>query len=727
MKSLHAVLNALIGRTQINIEARDEQMKIRICNENGFANAGEDKRPCPKVCFMVKKLHPYKKTMLCKGEPCVHPATHAVRSPNPLNLLARVSAIFLLSSFGFAQTATGVTPVNVASRSDLALPLVSIGSSVGWKIGAEDYRLNVAQSLNNASLEVYSPEINLNDYANKTDRKNYYGDELYAKNAKLETTFKLSNSANLQLVNKKFGASLKHSFVQLFAGSLNAGFYPMSVQSLGNGKNSYQIRASQGVRVEASQFTVNVRGQFGQDQLVAFLDIGKDAIGQKVTLENYDADGKNEMSLSLVEPTNSVPLAISENLAWKGNTILVTPDLVGTWKILTRVLPTTKQFSNSVAFRFKIGGKPLFARIPGFPTPKTAFEPAKPAPTGVLQVSARANICGTVLQIKAGFKIKGIQYQAPTSLRLAPGNYTLLPDQLAGAKIQAVSVNIKANEVSSVNLNYVVALALSAQPQVLELKPGQSANLDVQVTTAFALVVPINLKLTPSAGIKVGTVSAGQALNSKAFKTSVVVSASSSGTINISLGAGCPTLEIPVKVTAPEPSAPAKLTLEKTVDRIEVTAGETVNYTITARNIGGSSANEIKLVDVLPQGLNGKNLQETFELKAGETRVFKLSAQVASDAKGSILNTATLDGNQQKLIATANVRVKVMPAPIPEPRALPAKLKFAKTVDRFEVNRGDTVQFTITVSNTAQLPQQFNSKTPCQQVWSLPTSRPFLI
>jgi uncharacterized repeat protein (TIGR01451 family) len=704
MKPLNAIFRALTGRSKVN--ARD-----KILNEKGFTNAGEH------------EVHPYEKTMPCRGEAatmpasdparevrfgiktgafyaqeCLHPATNMVRPSKPSNLLARVLGSLFFSSLAMAQV-TGVNPVNVASKTDLALPLVSIGSSVGWNIGAEDYRLKVSQNLNNASLEVFSPEINLGDYANKTDRKNYYGDELYAKNAKLETTFKLSNSANLLLVNKKFGSSLKHSFVQLYAGSLNAGFYPMAVQSSGNGKNSYQIRASQGVRVEASQFTVNVRGQFGQDQLVAFLDIGKDAIGQKVTLENYDADGKNEMVLSLIQPTNAVPMAVSENLAWKGNTILITPDLVGTWKILTRVLPTTKQFSNSVAFRFKIGGKPLFARIPGFPTPKTALEAVKPASTGVLQVSARANICGTVLPIRAGFKIKGIQYQAPTSLRLAPGNYTLEPDQLAGAKTQAVQVTVKADEVSSVNLNYVVALALSAQPKTLELKSGQVANLDVQVTTAFALVVPINLKLTPGAGIKVGTVSAGQTLNSKAFKISITVSASSSGKIIIGLGVGCPTLEIAVKVITPKPPTPAKLTLEKTVDRNEVTGGETVNFTLTASNIGGSSVNGIKLLDELPQGLTGTNLRETFDLKAGETRVFTLATKVSSDGKESILNTATLEGNGQKLSASAKVRVIPAPRPTPEPRVAPTRLKLEKTVDQTEVNRGDTVHFRITVSN----------------------------
>ena len=195
--------------------------------------------------------------------------------------LARVTMFTILSSFAFAQTTpAGVNPVNVASKSDVGLPLASVGSSVGWKIGAEDYRLNVLDNLSNVSLEVYSPEINLNDYANKTNRASYYGDELYAK---LETTFRVLNSSKQKLVDRKFSSSLKHSFVQLLSGQLAKGFYPMTVQSVGNGKNSFQIRASSGVRVEGSQFTVSVRGQFGQDQLVAYLDIGKDAIGQKLS------------------------------------------------------------------------------------------------------------------------------------------------------------------------------------------------------------------------------------------------------------------------------------------------------------------------------------------------------------------------------------------------------------------------------------------------------------
>jgi uncharacterized repeat protein (TIGR01451 family) len=720
MKPLNAIFRAITGRTKSNIEAQAE-----ICYEMKSANAGED------------ELHPYKKTMSHRGEPVltkgvhllarktaphgllallarktaphgllaltgmvarVHLATQPVRKIHPSSFVARASvAVLMLSGFAFAQTPATVKPINVASKADVALPLVSIGSNVGWKIGAEDYRLNVSGNLSAASLEVYSPEINLNDYANKTDRKNYYGDELYAKNAKLETSFRVLNAAKQQLVNKKFGSSLKHSFVQLLGGTLNAGFYPMSVQSVGNGKNSFQLRASSGVRVEASQFTVNVRGQFGQDQLVAYLDIGKDAIGQKVTLENYDADGKNEMSLSLIEPTKARALALSENLAWKGDTILVTPDLVGTWKILARVLPTTKQFSNSVAFRFQIGGKPLFARIPGFPTPKTALEPAQPAPTGILQVAALVNTCGSVLPLKAGFRIKGVRYQAPISLRLAPGQYTLEPDQLSGASTQAVSVNVKADTASSANLNYTVALGLKAQPNALELKSGASANLELQVITTFASFVPVLLDITSSDGIALGYVPQGQSSSSKPFTASVAVSANSSGKINISLGAGCPTLEIPVTIIAPEPVAkPAQLQLEKTVDRNEVMAGETVNFTITTRNVGGLNATGIKIVDVLPQGLNGANLQETIDLKAGETRVFKLAAQISSDAKGSILNTATLEGNNQKLSASASVRVKtVAPTRVPA-----AKLSLTKTVDQFEVAPGDTVNFKITARNT---------------------------
>ena len=407
------------------------------------------------------------------------------------------------------------------------------------------------------------------------------------------------------------------------------------------------------------------------------------------------------MILSLIEPTNAKTLALSENQTWNGDSILVTPDLVGTWKILARVLQTTKQFSNSVAFRFRIGDKPLFARIPGFPTPKTELEPVKSVPTGILQVNARASACGSILPLNAGFSIAGKYYQAPASLKLVPGQYVVQPDQLAGSSVQAVSVSVQADKISTVQPLYMVALKLEVQPRSREVLAGQASFLEVQVTTAFAAFVPVNLKVTSSAGITVSPVIRGQTSSTKPFSQRLNFKTSASGKIDISLGAGCPSLEIPVKLAQINPPVviPAKLTIRKTVDRNEVSVGETVNFTITVKNIGGSGVLGIKLSDIMPNGTSGENLQTTIDLKAGEARVFQVPSTVSSDAKGVIRNTVTLEGNNQNLSASASVRIKPAPRPMPEPRAPAARLSLTKTVDRFEVKRGETVNFTITAKN----------------------------
>ena len=80
-----------------------------------------------------------------------------------------------------------------ASLRDINPPLVSIGSSVGFKIEPEDYRLYVpiAAAGRQTDVVLYSPHVNLNDYANIRNRETYYGDELYGKGATLVTRFNL--------------------------------------------------------------------------------------------------------------------------------------------------------------------------------------------------------------------------------------------------------------------------------------------------------------------------------------------------------------------------------------------------------------------------------------------------------------------------------------------------------------------------------------------------------
>ncbi len=316
----------------------------------------------------------------------------AARAARAVALLATTGLAVAAISRGLAQaTPSQTTQSNTvqSANSSIALPLVSVGKDVGWKIPPEDYRLYVPQGAAErlTRIDLYSPDVNRNDYVNKRNPSAYYGDELYGKNAQVKTTFKLLGGADATLANRTFTSSTQHSTATLLEQQLSAGYYPLQVSSLGNGKNSFQIRASSGVRVEASTFVVNARGQYNQDQLVAFLDLGQSAVGKTVRLENYDADGLKEMALTLVDPSGTRrALKVSGDTAWAADDVRVTSQNVGTWKILARVLPTTKQFSNSVVFRFKLDGQLLFSRIPGFGTPLPAQPaPAQPAPPAPVQ------------------------------------------------------------------------------------------------------------------------------------------------------------------------------------------------------------------------------------------------------------------------------------------------------------------------------------------------------
>ncbi len=646
------------------------------------------------------------------------------------------------------------------------LPLASVGRQVGWKIGAEDYRINVPAGAagRQTSVEVFSPEINRNDYANSRDRKTYYGDELYGKTATLTTTFTLSDPTGSKLFNRAYTPGTTHSYETLFQGPLEAGLYPFSVVSEGNGKNSFAVRATAGVKVEASQFTVNARGQFSQDQLVAFLSIGKSALGKTVKLSNYDADGMSELKLTLVAPSGQrYPLTSSPDTQWATNAFVVTDQLLGTWKILAAIQPTTKQFSNAFAFRLRLNDEPLFAQIPGFtsdakpvqplivdvvdtegkPIPGSSYtvgggavrvaQPILPAcyqpvsatilegqgkvesstkvsitsasghirfvatcPKANLQVNAVALVCGARTPLPdASFTINGepqtLRTPATITLKQA-GSTVITPAPLAGATAQAVTVNAQAGKTAVVTLEYAVAQSLEISPTELTLKIGETGSYTVTAKTDFPSAIPVTINLSLPDGLEAqsptrvkGTTKAGQPLILvvPVKATTEIVN----GTVRATLEPNCGVVAS-ASVNAAN-LAPAELKLTKTVDKDVVAAGDLATFTITVTNTGGSDAKSVRLTDVLPTGLTGNNLAETFDLAAGASKTFSLPSSANGEARGVITNTAQVNWNGQTLSAPASLRVLE-----------PAQLTLTKTVDKDVVEVGDKVNFTITVTNT---------------------------
>lgn len=296
----------------------------------------------------------------------------------------------LLSILGLSVPGASATSAGVY------LPLVNVGTQLRWSNTPDDFRLVVSAPNTTESspvtsspvrLEVYSPNLNLNDYASKRDNAQYIGDERY-NNANFFTRFRLRDPKNQVVTERTFGLGQSHAWFTLLNQSLRPGTYPLEIRSGGYGKNAFGLVAGGNVRLEASQFTVNARGQPGTELTAARLPVPQSLIGQRVRISNYDADGENELVLSVIYPNGKRRrLASSGDLAWASQEVLVTKELVGTWQIVARIGKKSRQFSNSFALRLgsvAYKASPLYAQLPvsapNNPTRTPLTPPAPPSP-----------------------------------------------------------------------------------------------------------------------------------------------------------------------------------------------------------------------------------------------------------------------------------------------------------------------------------------------------------
>ena len=603
----------------------------------------------------------------------------------------------------------GATTGGPAGGGGIALPLASVGKEVGWKIGPEDYRLVVPQAAagRETSLEVYSPEINLNDYANKRNRIAYYGDEVYAKGASVVTKFTLKEALKPTasqrktlvgrqalaqagvLSDKRYSLGNQHSWDKLFVGTLEPGVYPLNIVTFGLGKNAFALRATNGMRVEASQFGVTARGACNQDQLVGFIPIGKGALGKKFTISNYDADGKGELILTAVLPDGSRRrLTSSGDTKWAMDMYKIGEKDLGQWKILARIQPTTKQYSNSFEMRLELDGKPFYGQLPGFkPTP------TPPAPkTGKLEVNSVAVVCEQRVPLSGtGFNTAGKAFTAPTTLELPVGQYSLTPQALAGASAEPVAVSVNDAQTTVAELKYTVENTIALEPDALELQVGEVGSVTATVSNGFATPVPASVTITLPEGITADgpTTFTGNVSSTQPLVVSVPVKgdAPANGTIQASLGNNCATATSVIAVVG----AP-KIEIDKVVDQDLVKAGDEVNFTITVTNTGNATAEDVLVEDELPAGLEGDNLSETITLEPGESQSFDLPATVAADASDTIDNTATATLGDTTVDASAGIVI--------EPPPGPPVIEIDKSVDQDLVSAGDEVNYTIIVTNT---------------------------
>ena len=164
-------------------------------------------------------------------------------------------------------------------------------------------------------------------------------------------------------------------------------------------------------------------------------------------------------------------------------------------------------------------------------------------------------------------------------------------------------------------------------------------------------------------------------------------------------------------------SATATITVEcpdlkitKVADKSSVSAGDQVGYTITVTNNGPGKAFDVVLNDTLPAnpGLNWSVESTTggwtcgiaageltcggvgFDLASGASATVHIISPTTSATCGTISNTGIADASNDNQVSTGIVQITVNCA----------ALSISKVADDAVVNAGDTIGYTITVTNS---------------------------
>ena len=139
------------------------------------------------------------------------------------------------------------------------------------------------------------------------------------------------------------------------------------------------------------------------------------------------------------------------------------------------------------------------------------------------------------------------------------------------------------------------------------------------------------------------------------------------------------------------------ITGKKEVNTSEAKVGDTLTYTITLTN-SGNATGTVTVTDEIPAGTtlveksitnngvesNGTITWTDVEVKAGDTVEVSFKVTINSDTKTSVTNKAVIDGNKP----TEEVETKV------------ANITGAKSVDKSTAKVGDTLTYTIELTNS---------------------------
>ena len=633
---------------------------------------------------------------------------------HPLAVFLRLTTVLL------SLLAVGSSPTLAA---DIFLPLVSPGDLLKWE-PVDDYVLHIPNGLpegHKAKLEVYSPELNINDYPTDRRSNTYVGDERYDRKG-FSSQFTLNDPMGNTIRRQAFGLGTTHSWTTLINDPLPAGDYPLTVHSKGMGKNGFGLEVGSGLSLEASIFTLNARGQPGETIEVAKFKISRNLVGKSIRIFNYDADGLNEIGIFVTLPGGQrKALENSANLAWATNEFQITADLIGEWKVGVKIGPKPKQYSNAMTFKLRSWpsnenlpvrlreGDPVYAQIANpTPAPEVAPKPVRyevvdergatleasakitgqiqrqvtlEVPVGYEPVSASASDgVGTVIsptQVNFGlnggtarFVLHRLPPIAPAKLEvrtvavvgdqrlpiknvvvsiengppqtfgrlgrsdavfdLPPGDWTVIGESLPGSSHNTPKVNLKSGETASVTIQYRVEARLRIEPAQASARPDQQVRFTATATSEFPIPLPAKLRLSlpddlvPLTGERQVTLEGPLSASTPMTLMQIALTGPPTArtTINASLEPwGLPaTASLNVEAnrdpgTTPNPAAvprdpeptvePARtdqadLEINNTVDQPIGNVTVPLTYTISVRNNGPRSAENVRVLERLP-------------------------------------------------------------------------------------------------------------------------------
>ncbi|MFA6098648.1 MAG: SpaA isopeptide-forming pilin-related protein [Patescibacteria group bacterium] len=350
----------------------------------------------------------------------------------------------------------------------------------------------------------------------------------------------------------------------------------------------------------------------------------------------------------------------------------------------------------------------------------------------------RSTVAGWTIELWQGENLLGSQTTNEEGFvvfeNLGPGSYIVKEvfdsskyTALTETEMQVTAVSGQDQTVSFVNFTNEPAITLVKSITNSHLIPGGFINYQLSYTNTGNLDLT-NVKLVddypqqyqtitdPGTGIDNGDTLTWMIGNLAIGETGTVTYTTSiksdvpgnTNIINLATITSDQTDPLTATATALVPLPPVEgqpvLTITKAVNKLFVNPGNHAIYTVTVANSGDAAAINAELSDLLPAGFTFTEFGTSThtwalgDLAAGETKIITYEVTIGTGVTaGNYENLATVHAdNHGSLQAKVNLEVRVPKVLAEEAEPL---LTIEKTADKVFINQGDTVTYTIKVTN----------------------------